>query len=98
MRERKLRGLCEKASRLDAESAREGDDIEQSDVSLAAFDVSDIVAMKAGYLGKFFLGEIPLKTQFAQLLAKNGPGIRRGHAMSLRRMTTMSLHTMSVYT
>ena len=79
MKERKLGEIREKPSRFDSECAREGDDVEQSDVSLAAFDTSDVVTMKAGYVSEFFLREIPLETQFAQVISKGRSGVSRGH-------------------
>ena len=79
MKERKLSEFREKPSWLDAKCVREGDDVEQSDVSLAAFDTSDVVTMEAGYVRKFFLREIPLDTQFAQVISKSGSGVGRGH-------------------
>ena len=79
MRETKLGEFREKPSRLDAECTRESDNVEQSDVSLAAFDTSDVITMKAGYVRKFFLREIPLDTQFAQLVSKCCSGVGRGH-------------------
>lgn len=60
--------LCdrlEQRSRPDAEGFGQGDDVEQAEVALAAFDAADVVAVQAGELGELLLGEAALHAELA---------------------------------
>ena len=77
--------MNEKSSWLDLEGVRERHDVEQGDVSLAALDTPDVIAMEVREFGERLLGEASFETQLAQVLSKGDSGVSDGHFGILSR-------------
>ena len=69
--------------------------VDEADIALAALDTAHVVSMQVGQLCQFLLRQSALNSELAHAPAKENARIS-GHAVIIRTLTTMSLHTMSV--
>jgi hypothetical protein len=83
---------------LHFECPRQGDDVQECDVTLAALDAAHVVPMETGELRQFLLGKAPFEAQYANSVPKQSASIIGSHPVIIESLTTMSLHTISVIT
>src|SRR5579863_6198872 len=73
------RNRLKKRARLHAQGVRQFDDVDQPDVSFAAFDSADVVSMQVCQLRQSFLGKTALHPQFANAPAKQYARVLASH-------------------
>jgi len=87
-----LRDCLKQLGGLDGKRMGKLHKVYKAEITLAAFDATDVVAVEIGALGQLFLRQAVRQPQFADSLAKQQSGILGTHVIIIR---TLSL---SVYT